>query len=144
MISGHKAHPQSRFTKAAILLLVATATLLISTEAKAQEVPPQAAYIEANFNFRSAQTGKVVTRGVRCLGSVIDNNQTGVRWHFIIAAGFNVNYPTMVVPVDTWANVTLQDFTALANSAADAKTETINVIRYAEQQSHRAMFWPEK
>ena len=110
--------------------LAIIAFLLICHIATAQ-TPKAARYIELHFAY-----GKV-----HFLGAIPTADQTGVRWRWVIEAGYNVNYKTAPTPVYTWPNITLKDFVIIAACCADAETATLDVVKNYEQTKHTAVFY---
>jgi hypothetical protein len=110
--------------------LAILASLVICHIATAQ-TPKAARYIELHFPF-----GKV-----HYLGAIPTADQTGVRWRWVIEAGFNQNYRTVATPVYTWPNISLKDFASVAACCADAETATLDIVKNYEQTKHTAVFY---
>jgi hypothetical protein len=77
---------------------------------------------------------------VTYLGVIPNVGQTGVRWMFLIKAGFNVHYPTLGIYVTTAPDVSVVDFWLLAITAVDAQTHTLDSVKEWELTNHRALF----
>jgi hypothetical protein len=113
------------------LLVLATllgCSMLTTRAADPAEVPDAARAILASSAY------------VKYLGAIPDVAQTGVRWMFLIKAGFNVHYPTLGTYVTTTPNVSVTDFWTLATTAVDAQTHTLDGVKEWELANHRALF----
>jgi hypothetical protein len=110
------------------LLTVLSLAVAAARAADPEEMPEGARAIVASSVY------------VKFLGSVPDVAQTGVRWMFMIKAGFNVHYPTLGTYVTTTPNVSVTDFWTLATTAVDAQTHTLDSVKEWELANHRALF----
>jgi hypothetical protein len=114
------------------LLLAVTLTISVVTIARAADredtIPDAAQAIVASSPY------------VTYLGAIPNVGQTGVRWMFLIKAGFNVHYPTIGTYVTTAPNVSVVDFWLLAITAVDAQTHTLDSVKEWELNNHRALF----
>jgi hypothetical protein len=77
---------------------------------------------------------------VTYLGAISNVGQTGLRWMFLIRAGFNVHYPTLGTYVTTTPDVSVPDFWVLAITAVDAQTHTLDSVKEWELANRRALF----
>lgn len=110
------------------LAAIICASILTARAVDPAEVPDGARAIVASSPY------------VRYLGAIPDVAQTGVRWMFLIKAGFNVHYPTLGTYVTTTPNVSVTDFWTLAITAVDAQTHTLDSVKEWEVTNHRALF----
>jgi hypothetical protein len=113
------------------LLVLATllgCSILTTRAADPSEIPEGARAIVASSPY------------VKYLGAIPDVAQTGVRWMFLIKAGFNVHYPTLGTYVTTTPSVSVTEFWTVAITAVDAQTHTLDDVKEWELANHRALF----
>lgn len=114
--------------KAILILAIVFTSIGLTARATPGDIPDGAQAVVASSPY------------VTFLGAIPNVGQTGVRWMFLIKAGFNVHYPTLGTYVTTAPNVSVPDFWVLAITAVDAQTHALDGVKEWELANHRALF----